>query len=85
MKSSSTPIKLSVLVVCLIGGAMFILVVPKLMVMAEDLGPNVPYALKLLVFVVHFVADWWLEIGLAAFVMAAMFGRRETSRKRDGR
>lgn len=63
----------------LIVAAMMILVVPKITIMFEDLGAEMPLITRVLIFVSDVLSTWWPALLLLGFGAATMFQRWRTS------
>jgi general secretion pathway protein F len=67
------------IIATLIVAAMMILVVPKITIMFEDLGADLPFITKMLIFVSDMMADWWPLMLIAAIAAGIGFERWRAS------
>ncbi len=63
----------------LIVAAMMILVVPKITIMFEDLGAEMPFITRVLIFVSDVLSTWWPALVLLGFAGFTVFQRWRTS------
>ena len=66
-------------IAALIVAAMMILVVPKITIMFEDLGADLPLITKILIFISDLLVDWWPLLMLAFAGAVVGFNRWRTS------
>ena len=67
------------LISVLIVGAMMILVVPKITVMFEDLGADLPFITKALIFISGMLSTWWPLFIVAGVALSILFERWRAS------
>ena len=60
-------------------GAMMVLVVPKITIMFEDLGADLPFITKALIFTSDILSSWWPLLTAAAVGLFILFNRWRTS------
>ncbi len=67
------------LISVLIVAAMMVLVVPKITIMFEDLGADLPFITKMLIFSSDLLSGWWPLLLLLAVGVSVLFNRWRTS------